>query len=548
MVHPILRSLCRSRLASGSRFARASRRWTLAGLAVAFGLVPAGGSAQLPPGSTGMAPQTAAPHGRMTAIESFTSQTPTHRPAYGPMPGPMSSPYGIQPVSYAPGPSLASSPGPMQAPPLPGGQTVRPQYPNRMAAKLGLHNSLYGAAPCPQPAPDACPPSYERLPQKPTFGDPDRPSLFPKGFLHGAQLRFDYLNYHFDSPGNQLIGAEQIIGDPREPFAVATTGAGADPVFVSDTSGFGLDNNNGVRATLVLPARYGDFEASVWGFEQNGNSLTEQTRSLIFEDDVSTANPGISLQVNGNPTNDQATVFNSQTVSLKTEVNGARLDYALKPFGPESNILKVRPVMGFQYLRYREQFGVRGTFTDTIAIVDDPLTLNVNEAMESGFGTRSFTIPRTIDAKIENHLFAPTLALRFEAGNDWLTFSAEPKLALAANRRRQKISTTNILVFDEITDESPGTSSRSASEETDLEPYFELNVAAKLRLTDRLSIHGGYNVLALTGIGRPTSAIEYDTIGGQTANINLRDQQDDIVLDGIFIGGEILLGPMPAGR
>ena len=467
-----------------------------------------------------------------SALESFTNP--------GGYDARMASPYAIQPAGYHGGPILPGRQPVSHAAPT-AGYASQPQYSGPVNALLHNRRSLFGPTACPQPAPDACPPQYNRY-EEPTFGAPDRPALFPQGFLNGVRFRVDYLHYNFDDPGQQLVGAPQALGDPRDPFFVSTTGAGTDLVQVFDVGSFGLGDNSGVRGTLIVPTGQGDLEMSVWGFEQNGNTLVRGERLITGGLAETIVRPGISFSLNGALTNDQATVFDTLTIDLQTEVSGAKIDYALKAFSPETALFRVRPVIGFQYLRYREQFGARGPFIGSETIVDDLTTPFVDESGGILGATREFVIDRAIDARIDNNLFAPTLAMRFEAGNEWLTFTAEPKLALAANRRRQKIRQQNFLVFDEITDESPGTFSFDEFEETDLEPYFELTAAVEVRVSRRVSLHAGYNVLALTGIGRPTSAIEYDTFGTEGANINLRDQQDEVLLEGFFFGGEVLLG------
>ena len=450
------------------------------------------------------------------------------------------------------GPGQTYGPGNTAGSPVAGSYQAPPQYPGPVAAALHHRGSLFGPQPCPQPFEGGCPPVYEQIATEGRFGDPfPRPRLLPpKGFLAGASFRFEYLHFKFDEVGEQLIGAPQATRDPRDPFSISAPGAGTDPVVAFDTGGFTLDDISGVRLLLNVPTQYGDFTLGGFNFDQAENDLFEETELRSASDfftlvtDTAPTRPAITFLNSGVPSNDLATVFSELNVELKTEFGGAKIDYALNSLTGDRTLFRLRPVIGFQYLRLREQFSVFGPFNRDIVIVDDPDTVEDETGGIIG-ATRPITIDRSIDARIDNHLFAPTIALRMELGNEWLQVSVEPKFALAANRRRQRLRTSNVFGNTEITEENPGSSTFAATEDNDLEPYFELNVGGRAKLTKRLSVNLGYNLFVLSGIGRPTGAIEYDALSADIPNINLRDQQDAMVLHGLYVGGEVLLGPLP---
>ena len=433
--------------------------------------------------------------------------------------------------------STASAQGPMPTmppgqlvPPPPGGQLGVPTYPGPLAARLGHRKSLFGSTPCPSPVGgDVCPPSYERL-EPASFGDPNRRRYLREatGLFANATLTFDYLHYDFDDPGDILIGAQQATQDARDPFLLTAVNNQIGQAF--DTSSFSLTDVPGVRGLLTVDSQYGEWTAGVWGFQQSDSSL--------FEDDSLDTLPGflgvapvlpvVTLLDGGEPSNSAAIVFNDLRVDLKNELMGAKIDYALRALTPENSLFRVRPVLGFQYLRFRESFRIGGSF-DPEPTIDD-----------MGVPVDDDPFLRTIAARTDNHLFAPTFALRFEAGNDWFSLMAEPKLAMAANRRRNKLSTRNLESTPDVM-----LTPTVASEDSDLEPYFELTLTARVRLTQRLSGHVGYNLLAFDGIGRPHRGLNYNMLGADGVAVTQTDETVQMFLSGLFVGGEVLLGPMP---
>ena len=476
-----------------------------AGLAAAATLATAApASAQFPPGM---------PSGGMP-LSARGIPLPTAPMPGGPMPG---------------GPMPG---GPMM--PAPGGGSVEamPQYPGPLAALTHSQRHLYGPMDCPQPAPPGCDPTrYEMLPPQAAFGDRPRPRVLPaKGWLSGAVLSFDYLHYDIENPEVRIVGAEQAGRDALDPFFPDNSFA----LFAAVPTTFDIEDMPGVRATLAVPVTHGAVELSGWGFGQTDASITQGTALRQVDGFFGSAlvGPAIPLLDAGNPSNDTALLFDSLTAATKTELMGARVDYVLEGLAPEGNLLNFRPTIGFQYLRLREGFEVVGPFTP--ALVTDPVT---GEVISPG------PFERRIASRIDNHLFAPTIGLRTELGNDWLRVTAEPKLALAANRRRETLDTRNLGAIPDLLPRTP-----QDREDSDFDPYFELSVKGDVRLSQRVSAHVGYNLLLLSGIGRPQENLVYDSLGENGVAITLDDNQEELFVHGLFVGLDVQLGPMPQSR
>ena len=396
-------------------------------------------------------------------------------------------------------------------------------------------SSLWGDAPCPQPGMPGCDPgTYEHLTGRAganaKYGP--RPKLLPPGFGAGASLSFDYLHYQFEKSSSRIVGAEQFNRDATVPFL---PDAGLQPVRAL-RSDFTFDDVPGVRATIAMPLPTGGLELAGWAFEQADDGVTGTTSLLPGEGFLAILGAvptgvAIPLLDQGSPGTDSAIIFDALGASTKTELMGARIDYVLDPLTPSTSRLQFSPTIGFQYMRLRETFDARGPFTPTG--IADP---------DTGLIVQPDTFTRLINARIDNHLFAPTLGARFEIGNDYLSLLAEPKLAIAANRRRSRLITRNL--GDQV-DLATVDMRPDATEDSDLEPYFELNLKADVRLTQRLRAHVGYNLLVLQGIGRPQDALLFNSLGAEGAALSLRDQQTNMVVQGLFVGGEVLLGPMP---
>ena len=203
--------------------------------------------------------------------------------------------------------------------------------------------------------------------------------------------------------------------------------------------------------------------------------------------------------------------------SLKTDVFGTEANFVFNPVTPNQP-LTIRPLVGFQYINYRENLLISGSdLRDAMDPVDPAATVLYNHR---------------IDAGSRNNIYAPQIGVRAEFAHEWFTIGVTPKFMMGLNRRQDQLRTAQLLT---LTD-------RSFDEEqaTEVAPGLDLKVDARVHLNEHFSLFASYQLYVLSNISRPTSNINYDTIGGTTANLNLNtSKQHQLFFDGITVGGEL---------
>lgn len=359
-----------------------------------------------------------------------------------------------------------------------------------------------------------CPPGYgaaqpELVGERPALYDVDsRLDLILRETIKRSWIRFEYLNWNIDGPGNDLLGARMATQDARQPFQAFDPGniprvgvAG----FVPDLQTVELDNQNGIRATVGIPMQTGSLEFDVWGIAQ-----ASQERVIAPQIDLQTGVvflPAITLTSAGTPSDSSMVLFDtSYRNEIRSSLFGTQANYYFNP-ASTATYLTMKPLLGFRYVKFNEELEIRGVDATT--------------------GTN----PR-LDSSSHNNLFGPQVGFRTSFDNQWFSIGVEPKLMLGVNRHEDRVSASDIL--------DPGNAVQAENNDTDFAPVVDLSSYLKVHITESCSLYGGYQLLLLTNASRPSDQIRYDAplVPTDPARIGLRKDREAILTHGFMVGGE----------
>ena len=369
-----------------------------------------------------------------------------------------------------------------------------------------------------------------------------RPPLFPHAHLGGTTFRLEYRSYQFSDPGNVRVGAEQTRILPGGIYT-PTSPAGQVSDFISgesyDLERYEYDNVNGIAGTLAVPLARGSLEFDGFATEQKSFDFFERTELQQIPLGVSSleaisfvprpVRPTIPLLSNGTPNSTTAIPLDTLTVSQSAEFFGAGAQWVLDPITPNVP-LTTRPVVGARYIQYGEQFTINGQFVDE----DDSPIIDPTAP----------TIPATvfnprINSRAINHVFGPTVGLRFDTGGGRLTLGVEPKFGFGISRRVERVRAEDLPRAEPLT--SDPTFTEEENEDADLSPFFELNAYSRLHLRENFSLFAGYNLFAMSRLSTASRQISYDSAGTDTL-IGLEQDTRSVVIHGLMVGGEVTIG------
>ena len=381
-----------------------------------------------------------------------------------------------------------------------------------------------------------------------------RPSLLP-GTLKagGVRARLEYRQYYFSDPGPVRVGAVQVPTD-LSPFFNITTTAGVDTLGVDlsesfDTRDFGFDGVNAIGANIAFDTGYGAIEIDGFAAEQESESFTVRTRIRAVPSDVgdltsepALVRPAIPLQAGVNITESLALPFDELTFSQSNELFGVGATWVTEPLTPNVPLLAYVTVGG-RYIQYTEHFDVRGRFRTEFDVQnpdnpDDPQD-RIDIAQD---------IDTRIDSRAINHVFGPTIGMRFDLPSKYLSLGVEPRFGFGISRRVERVDSEGLILeqeFDDVAQENGpyGTSDfrRRENEEADLAPFFELNAYGRAHLRPNFSLFAGYNLLILSRMSTAARQIEY-TSDGATPLINFEQDTRSVIVHGLMVGGEWTFG------
>ncbi len=383
-----------------------------------------------------------------------------------------------------------------------------------------LHGGPYGACPPGGPCPGGiAQTSYELLPDD-RYCEPGLHCDAIGEALQYTWMRFEYLNYSIEDPGDVLIGAPVRGLNEREGTIISTGLPVIDPsgvsYFIPDTSPLDLSSNNGVRATLGIPTRIGTLEASIWTLAQADDAVVYTPEPLLlggFPTGLLVV-PGTSLEIDGQPgqvvpTNVTSTILYDQgySASTSTHLFGTEGMFVFNPVTPNQH-LQFQPVLGIQWINFRERFVVAGrdNFTNT---------------------------NHEINSRSRNNIFGPTIGFRAELLlHERVTLGVTPKLLVGFNRHKDTVFTQQNLSATEPQITTQDTDS-------DFAPGFDLSTSVRVKVSDHLSIFVSYQLYLLSQVSRPYENISYNEITPQMPNIILDAERQNMMVQGLTVGGEL---------
>ncbi|MGE0376849.1 MAG: BBP7 family outer membrane beta-barrel protein [Planctomycetaceae bacterium] len=358
---------------------------------------------------------------------------------------------------------------------------------------------------------------YELLPDDRFHqGDDSCCAAFSSAFQH-AYLRLEYLNWNIDDPGRQLVGAPRASGGERgqfnafDPNSQQFVGLGE----LATLDDVGLHRNNGIRGVIGLPTRVGLFEAGVSTLEQAGAHIFKE--QFFDFNALSQVVPVVTLLDDGAPSDTTMILFNQGlNVQLQSEFFATEANFITHPLTPNQG-LSIRPLCGFQYIRFWDTLDIFGTNISPGADAIDPAD--------------DITLNHRIRSEMKNNLFAPQVGVRFEFEHEHFSVGCTPKFLLGFNRHRDEVFSEQIF--------SP-TEGRQTTDEEDSEfaPGLDLSVYGKVHLGKHLSLFASYQLYYLDNISRASDNVRYNSIGGTQPDIVLSPHQEGVFIDGVTVGGE----------
>jgi hypothetical protein len=359
-----------------------------------------------------------------------------------------------------------------------------------------------------------CPPGYgpanpELVGERPWLYDVDsRIDLVLRETLRRSWIRFDYLNWNIDGPGNDLLGARMATLDAREPFQAFDPGniprvgvAGLVP----DLQDVELDNMNGIRATVGIPMQTGSLEFDVWGIAQ-----ASQERVIGPQIDLLTGAvvlPAITLTSAGTPSDSTMVLFDTNYRNeIRSTLFGTQANYYFNPMSTATHVT-TKPLLGFRYVRFKEELEIQG--------------------VDAATGTN----PR-LSSSSHNNLFGPQVGFRTSVDTEWFSVGIEPKVMFGVNRHEDTVSASDIL--------DPGNAIRTENNDTDFAPVIDLSSYLRINVSRSCSLYGGYQILVLTNASRPSDQIRYDAplVPTDDPRIGLRKDREAVLTHGFMVGGE----------
>ena len=355
-------------------------------------------------------------------------------------------------------------------------------------------------------------------------------------YLQNGVFRLDYLSWSIQEPGRTPLGAplglppNPLTGpvDPRQPFPVfdgLIPPSQIGEAVVPNLSDIDLNRLDGVRSTMVLPFYRGDFEFSAFALKEAEDvARVRDLRPQIEEFDpifgLLTITPGnfaaTSLLNNGEPS-DLLLLYNqSFAAEYSSNLWGAEGVFVADAFPysmpVRSEVLNIRPLMGFRYMDFDEQLVQVGVF-------DNPLD-------------EEPSLTSVIDSVSNNDLYGVIVGTRAELVDKWFTLGVEPRWTLGWNYYE------NIVATDNLSAESNPTT-RETDSSTIFSPMFDVKTYAKVHVHKNFSVWFGYDYMQLFRVTRPDKNIVYDSVDG-VPQFRVDTEIDSIAVQGVSLGGEII--------
>ena len=373
----------------------------------------------------------------------------------------------------------------------------------------------------------------------------ERPPLFPHARgAEGLTFRLEWRQYGFSGIDSVAIGARQTPAVGEDGFYVPTSPAGQVGPFLTAESyeidPFNEEDVNGIAGTFVIPVTRGTVEIDGFATEQASTSFFERTELQLVPLGTTTlatvgfepvpVRPSIPLLSGGDPSATAGLPLDTLSVTKTHEFFGAGMQWVLDPITPEV-WLQTRPTVGARYLQFREDLNIRSTFVDED---DNPVITDIglDPVPPSVFNT-------AIDSRAINHVFGPTVGLRFDVPGEHLSFGVEPRFGFGISRRVEDVEARDLPRLDPATTDLVNT--EESNEDADLAPFFELNVYGRWHVRENFNLFVGYNLFALSRMSTAAGQVRYDSEAADTV-IGLEQATDTVYIQGLQVGGEYVFG------
>lgn len=355
--------------------------------------------------------------------------------------------------------------------------------------------------------------------------------------LQETFIRVDYLNWNLTDPGERLIGAEwrntnardvlhalnnndpasaSVVPLARERDGTVRADIGNQFLYAPqayDLSPFDLAHRNGIRLTVGVPTGEGVIEGNIWSMQKVADSY--RAEPFFDQTGLYLVIPTIPLTRNGqlvDPSLDASApmiLFDDYMhVQFGTELYGAELNYFRGPIR-NSGPLYIELMAGARYLRLHEDLLVTGS----------DLRNNLNP---------------TILAASSNHVFGPSVGLRLAVEHGIFKLGCDTRFTASFNRNNNLVRSSQLFL------QNPGPV-QFDDDHTDFSPIHELQLFAQMKLTHRLKLRVGYNLLTLFQMSRPQNTVIWDDSGVVDGPIQLRvgdPQLETFQASGLFVAGE----------
>ncbi|MGE3314570.1 MAG: BBP7 family outer membrane beta-barrel protein [Planctomycetaceae bacterium] len=357
-----------------------------------------------------------------------------------------------------------------------------------------------------------------------------------KRALSSTWVRFDYLHWHIQNPGDTLVGASTTdIGDGylTQYYPLNGNRFFPDEYFRDfDLGPIGLRDISGVQTTIGLPTTVGTFELSGFILQQGSDEVIARDlpgtgSSSIFDSfigefqfgDSAPLSNGITTTINGQTVPVQDAAFLRYNTAFKnrytSDVWGAEFNWVRDGLEPGEGF-KFRPLLGFRYLAIQEQMRIEGTDIRTVS--GDTVIIQDKVSVENF-----------------NNIYGPQVGFRTELVHRWFTIGAEPKLMVGANNFLGSMRTSD-LYGDGPVNRKDRTSEWSV--------VGDLDAYAKIPLNDIFSLYVSYNLTVASDVARPGDNARYDVLiddsDNATNNFHIEDDTKAFRLEGYTVGIEII--------
>lgn len=399
-------------------------------------------------------------------------------------------------------------------------------------------------------------------------GTPPLRSVFRDHF-GGSWIRLDYWDARIGHAGGRHIGTTigdlngNLLKNPSQPFDVpvlpmigvpaVTTIPGVAPT----SDGVDWDNIGGIKGTFGIPIdSRSHFEATFRGLEEQQTSLIAPAIPALTSMEVFGTIPPqvvvIPYTLDGQPGSltdipTTAIVYDADFFSqYTTNFWAADANYVYDLRIPNDG-WTLQSIIGWRHEEYSERLTFGGTFDNRSDFATDTI---VNS------GILATPQSNQIDSKVHNFRHALQFGFRSELKTHRITFGVEPKVALGVGLIRSRVNTQNarepgnlssLLQDPNLIIDDPA-STTSFDRELDFAPSAELNLYAKLDVTEWMKLRVGFDLLWLGRVGAADRSLHLNTISPvdptmepAILDFGVDQRLSNRYITAFTVGGEILL-------